>query len=48
MRVIKEAIPKLRDISDAPALKDFTELQDGLVLVTGPTGSGKVQHLLLW
>ncbi|MBN7574810.1 type IV pili twitching motility protein PilT [Clostridium sp. 2-1] len=41
MRVIKEAIPKLRDISDALALKDFTELQDGLVLVTGPTGSGK-------
>lgn len=41
MRIIKEKIPKLSDISIAPALKDFTELKDGLVLVTGPTGSGK-------
>jgi twitching motility protein PilT len=41
LRVIKEAIPKLKDLSDAPALKAFTELKDGLVLVTGPTGSGK-------
>jgi len=41
LRVIKEAIPKLKDLSTAPALKAFTELKDGLVLVTGPTGSGK-------
>jgi twitching motility protein PilT len=41
MRIIKESIPKLSDLSDAPALKYFTELKDGLVLVTGPTGSGK-------
>ena len=41
MRVIKEGIPKLKDLSTAPALKAFTELKDGLVLVTGPTGSGK-------
>lgn len=41
MRVIKESIPKLKDLSTAPALKNFTELSDGLVLVTGPTGSGK-------
>ena len=41
MRVIKEKIPKLSEISRAKALKDFTELKDGLVLVTGPTGSGK-------
>lgn len=41
MRVIKESIPKLKDLSSAPALKAFTELKDGLVLVTGPTGSGK-------
>ncbi|MGM9933851.1 type IV pilus twitching motility protein PilT [uncultured Clostridium sp.] len=41
MRVIKENIPKLSDITDAQALRDFTELKDGLVLVTGPTGSGK-------
>lgn len=41
MRVIKEKIPKLSDITNARALKEFTELKDGLVLVTGPTGSGK-------
>jgi len=41
MRVIKEAIPKLKDLANAPVLKAFTELSDGLVLVTGPTGSGK-------
>lgn len=41
MRVIKESIPKLKDLTSAPALKAFTELKDGLVLVTGPTGSGK-------
>lgn len=41
MRVIKEAIPKLKDLTSAPALTAFTKLKDGLVLVTGPTGSGK-------
>lgn len=41
MRVIKESIPKLSDITDSMILRDFTELTDGLVLVTGPTGSGK-------
>jgi len=41
MRVIKVTIPKLKNLSNAPALKAFTELKDGLVLVTGPTGSGK-------
>lgn len=41
LRVIKEVIPKLKDLTMAPTLKKFTELSDGLVLVTGPTGSGK-------
>jgi twitching motility protein PilT len=43
MRVIKSVIPNISDITDANtnALKRFTELKDGLVLVTGPTGSGK-------
>ncbi|MDS0525694.1 PilT/PilU family type 4a pilus ATPase [Clostridium sp. SHJSY1] len=41
MRVVKEKIPNLGDIADSTALKAFTELKDGLVLVTGPTGSGK-------
>ncbi len=41
MRVIKSAIPKISDITNLPVLKSFTTLKDGLVLVTGPTGSGK-------
>lgn len=41
LRVIKEEIPKLKDLANTTVLKDFTELSDGLVLVTGPTGSGK-------
>ncbi|MBW6409821.1 type IV pilus twitching motility protein PilT [Clostridium weizhouense] len=41
MRVVKQKIPKISDITSAQALKDFTKLNDGLVLVTGPTGSGK-------
>lgn len=41
MRVIKSVIPRINDISNASVLKNFTELKDGLVLVTGPTGSGK-------
>ncbi|OOM06743.1 type IV pilus twitching motility protein PilT [Clostridium saccharobutylicum] len=41
LRVIKESIPRLKDLTEATALKAFTELNDGLVLVTGPTGSGK-------
>ncbi|GAA0077972.1 type IV pilus twitching motility protein PilT [Clostridium sp. CTA-5] len=41
MRVVKQRIPKISDITSAQALKDFTKLNDGLVLVTGPTGSGK-------
>ncbi|SFC71718.1 type IV pilus twitching motility protein PilT [Clostridium uliginosum] len=41
MRVIKQGIPKINDITSAQVLKDFTKLNDGLILVTGPTGSGK-------
>ena len=41
MRVIKNKIPRLDDISSLTILKEFTELKDGLVLITGPTGSGK-------
>lgn len=41
MRVIKNKIPRLEDISSLNILKDFTQLKDGLVLITGPTGSGK-------
>ena len=41
MRVIKAEIPRISDITSLPVLKSFTTLKDGLVLVTGPTGSGK-------
>jgi twitching motility protein PilT len=41
MRTIPSEIPKLQDISLPPALAEFTNHASGLVLVTGPTGSGK-------
>lgn len=41
MRVINHKIPQLKELSNAQMLSRFTELNDGLVLVTGPTGSGK-------
>src|SRR5215510_5461109 len=41
MRVIPTDIPTLRSLSLPPQLGDISELRNGLVLVTGPTGSGK-------
>jgi twitching motility protein PilT len=41
MRPIPEHVPSFDSLHLPPVLKDFTELRDGLVLVTGPTGSGK-------
>ncbi|WP_244833251.1 PilT/PilU family type 4a pilus ATPase [Clostridium sp. BJN0001] len=41
LRVIREHIPKLTDIAPHAILYDFIKYHDGLVLVTGPTGSGK-------
>lgn len=53
-RVIAEKVPTLESLSVQPVLKDFCSLPHGLVLVTGPTGSGKsttlaamVQHINL-
>lgn len=40
-RQIPEKIPTLSEISAPAALLDFSRSQRGLVLVTGPTGSGK-------
>ncbi len=40
-RLIPQTIPTPEDLRFEPALKDFTNLLDGLVLITGPTGSGK-------
>jgi len=40
-RLIPTEIPTPEDLRFEPALLDMTNLLDGLVLVTGPTGSGK-------
>ena len=40
-RTIPEKVLSLDDLGMPPVLKDFCKLPKGLVLVTGPTGSGK-------
>jgi twitching motility protein PilT len=40
-RVIPDHIPTLEDLMLPPAVFKLTQAQNGLVLVTGPTGSGK-------
>jgi twitching motility protein PilT len=41
MRVIPSEIPTFEALGLPDIIKDFTRLRDGLVLITGPTGSGK-------
>jgi twitching motility protein PilT len=41
IRVVALRIPNLDELGFPPVLKELTEKQRGLVLVTGPTGSGK-------
>jgi twitching motility protein PilT len=41
LRMIPREIPTMTDLGLPPILGDFTRLHQGLVLVTGPTGSGK-------
>src|SRR3954453_14839320 len=41
MRVIPTDIPTLKSLGLPPHLSEVAELRNGLVLVTGPTGSGK-------
>ncbi len=45
MRVIATAIPALASLGLPPQLKDVAHLRDGIVLVTGPRGSGKSSTL---
>ena len=45
MRVIAPKIPSLDDLHLPPALADVAALKNGIVLVTGPTGSGKSSTL---
>jgi len=45
MRVIPTDIPSLASLNLPPQLADIAELRNGLVLMTGPTGSGKSSTL---
>ena len=45
MRVIPTKIPVFADLNLPPQLADCVELRNGVVLVTGPTGSGKSSTL---
>jgi twitching motility protein PilT len=45
MRVIPTDIPTLDSLDLPPQLADIAELKNGLVLITGPTGSGKSSTL---
>ena len=40
-RTIPTVIPSLEELNSPPIFKQFSEFEKGLVLVTGPTGSGK-------
>jgi len=45
LRVIPEAIPDFEEIGLPPAVANLAKLHQGLVLFTGPTGSGKSTSL---
>ena len=45
MRVIPTEIPSLASLTLPSQLADIAELRNGLVLMTGPTGSGKSSTL---
>jgi twitching motility protein PilT len=45
MRVIPQNIPSFDELHLPPQLAEITELRNGIVLVTGPTGSGKSSTL---
>jgi twitching motility protein PilT len=45
MRVIPHEIPSFESLRMPPQLADICELRNGLVLLTGPTGSGKSSTL---
>ena len=45
MRVISARIPSIQELGLPPAIADCATLKNGIVLVTGPTGSGKSSTL---
>ena len=47
-RTIPEVVKDFDDLGIPPVLKNLALLNRGLVLLTGPTGSGKVQPWLRW
>jgi twitching motility protein PilT len=44
-RIIPQRLPSLDELMFPPAIRRLTQLQNGLVLVCGPTGSGKTTTL---
>jgi twitching motility protein PilT len=45
MRVIPNTVPTFEDLKLPPQLAEIVHLRNGIVLVTGPTGSGKTSTL---
>jgi twitching motility protein PilT len=45
MRVIPSAVPSFQDLNLPPQLAEACDLRPGIVLITGPTGSGKSSTL---
>jgi twitching motility protein PilT len=45
MRVVPPRVPRFEDLNLPDQLKNIVELKNGIVLVTGPTGSGKSSTL---
>ncbi|MBC7910678.1 MAG: PilT/PilU family type 4a pilus ATPase, partial [Pyrinomonadaceae bacterium] len=45
MRVIPTSVPTVASLNLPPQLSDIAELRNGIVLLTGPTGSGKSSTL---
>lgn len=41
LRVVRSTIPSPKELDFSPVIENFSKLPRGLVLVTGPTGSGK-------
>jgi twitching motility protein PilT len=45
MRVVPNEIPSFEQLGVPPVLKEVAEMKNGIVLLTGPTGSGKSSTL---
>jgi twitching motility protein PilT len=45
MRVVPNDIPSFEDLGVPPVLKEVADMKNGIVLLTGPTGSGKSSTL---